>query len=268
MSSSTFIDLNDPVVFQSFGGEQYWEKASVPAGQVVLQEQELGQDFYYIVSGQVEVFKAFQGEGQTKQVLARLGQGDFFGEGALLSGEVRGATVQTLKDCEFLKLSKTNFDRYVLKDSQAALGIVLSIGRALSTRLHASNQRLSILQKVAHLSSQLGGDTNQIMPALFSALGPLLPQVPLLFFARDGSLRFSSSAATKECSSAMQASILDHMMPLQNGERSVLDGPYLYAGVYSVQGDFVGTLAACLPPESPGAQALVCSVARELGHLF
>jgi CRP-like cAMP-binding protein len=61
------------------------------AGERVLREGETGTSFYVVASGRFAVSK--RDEGGEPVVLAHLGEGDFFGEMALLSGAPRAATV-------------------------------------------------------------------------------------------------------------------------------------------------------------------------------
>ena len=67
------------------------------AGDVVMRQGEAGEEFFLISDGTVEVMR----EGRE---FASLGAGDFFGEGALITGEPRDATV----------VAKDKLDTYVL----------------------------------------------------------------------------------------------------------------------------------------------------------
>ncbi|KAL7545629.1 hypothetical protein ACHAWF_008982 [Thalassiosira exigua] len=64
--------------------QEYFRK-----GDAILREGEAGNTFYIIQSGEVDVYKKELGE----QPIATLGKEKFFGEKALLSDDVRGATV-------------------------------------------------------------------------------------------------------------------------------------------------------------------------------
>lgn len=146
ITKNSFINLTDPAIFLTFGGEEYWQKVDVPAGEVILGEGEGTDDFYYIFSGLVSVDKAFKSKAGLQRHLANLGQGDFFGEGALLSDKDRGATVTASSDCTLLKLSKENFDKLVLNDPHAAVGLVLGIVKVLNQRLQETNEKLAGLE--------------------------------------------------------------------------------------------------------------------------
>lgn len=76
---------------------------SVPAGTDVVRFGEQGDEFYLIAKGQVEVLSA---EGKK---LVQLGDGDHFGEIALLRNVPRTATVRTLTDTLLLVLSREVF---------------------------------------------------------------------------------------------------------------------------------------------------------------
>lgn len=78
------------------------------AGTVICAEGEPGDAMYLIYSGTVLVTK----EAWTKPV-ARLQDGDFFGEMALLLGEPRSATVTTEGETEVFCLASEDFQRIV-----------------------------------------------------------------------------------------------------------------------------------------------------------
>jgi ATP-binding cassette, subfamily B, bacterial len=79
----------------------------VGAGQPVISEGEPGSLFYLIARGLVTVSKAGP-DGEPVEV-ARLGDGDQFGELALLNDSPRGATVTARTDCLFLTLTREQF---------------------------------------------------------------------------------------------------------------------------------------------------------------
>jgi predicted MFS family arabinose efflux permease len=78
------------------------EPVSVPAGQVVVRQGDVGDHFYVIESGAAEVV----GDGR---VVARLGPGEGFGEIALLRRVRRTATVRAATDLRLEALSCAHF---------------------------------------------------------------------------------------------------------------------------------------------------------------
>lgn len=76
-------------------------------GSVVLSEGDPGASMYVIVSGEVKVYT--RGKGGTVY-LARLGEGDFFGEVSVLTGKPRTATITASQRTELLRLDKSKLD--------------------------------------------------------------------------------------------------------------------------------------------------------------
>ncbi len=134
-TKNLFVNLTDPLIFQSFGGEAFWNVMKAAVGTPIFKEGEASTDFYYVFSGKLNVNKA-------GTALAELESGDFFGEGALLSDKPRGATVTVSEDCKLLKLSQVDFERMIVEDSQAAIALLLGIGKVLNARLQDTNERL------------------------------------------------------------------------------------------------------------------------------
>jgi CRP-like cAMP-binding protein len=84
------------------------DEVPVKAGQTVVKQGEDG-DYYYIISrGKCKVTRA-SATGSTV-TLAHLGDGDVFGEEALLSGGKRNATVTMETDGLLMRLSKDDFE--------------------------------------------------------------------------------------------------------------------------------------------------------------
>jgi len=81
----------------------------VAAGRVIVTQGEIGDRFYLIARGSVEVV-AVDAAG-AERLLNRLDEGDHFGEIALLAIVPRTATVRTRSGCLLLSLSSQHFDR-------------------------------------------------------------------------------------------------------------------------------------------------------------
>jgi glucose-6-phosphate 1-dehydrogenase len=78
-------------------------------GEFVIRKGEVGRELYFVCRGQAEVI-----DGNGKH-LRNLGEGDFFGEIALLLATPRTASVRAVTPCDLLMLTRADFDK-VLKD--------------------------------------------------------------------------------------------------------------------------------------------------------
>lgn len=78
-------------------------------GSVIISEGDPGTSMYVITSGEVKVYT--RGTGGTGSLyLAKLGEGDFFGEVSVLTGKPRTATITASKPTELLRLDKEKLD--------------------------------------------------------------------------------------------------------------------------------------------------------------
>lgn len=83
-------------------------------GAVIISEGEVGASMYVISSGEVKVYT--RGSGQSGSVyLAKLGEGDFFGEVSVLTGKPRTATITAAAPTELLRLDKEKLDNALSK---------------------------------------------------------------------------------------------------------------------------------------------------------
>jgi len=82
------------------------EDVEVPAGKVLCKEGDVGQEFFVIIDGTVEITR------KGKRV-AKRGAGDFFGEIALLEKTRRMATVTSKTPVRFFVLTRPTFIKLV-----------------------------------------------------------------------------------------------------------------------------------------------------------
>jgi CRP-like cAMP-binding protein len=81
-----------------------FEPESFSAGTVIIQQGDRGRKFYVLVSGTAKVVNE-------EKEIATLGNGDYFGELALLDDEVRKATVVATTDCKCFNIDRPTFNR-------------------------------------------------------------------------------------------------------------------------------------------------------------
>jgi cAMP-dependent protein kinase regulator len=79
-------------------------------GSVIITEGDPGTSMYLIASGEVKVFTRAAGGSGGTVYLARLGEGDFFGEVSVLTGKPRTATITASQRTELLRLDKSKLD--------------------------------------------------------------------------------------------------------------------------------------------------------------
>lgn len=265
-----FINLADPVLFQSFGGEEAWTKVNAPAGSTIFAEGESSQDFYYIFSGSVSVDKSLKDEAHSQKHLATLGEGDFFGEGALLSDKTRAATVTAVSETVLLKLSQRNFESLVVKDPQAAVGIILGIVKVLNARLQDTNERLVVLHHVAQLVRSHQGDSHAVLEAIFKELEGVTHHGMLALFGADGVVQLQTEATDQAFMDSLMQGLPGVASSLARPEapESFVDGNRLYVGVRNLQGQVVATLGAqiCAGCQEQDAHLLL-TIAEQMGHL-
>lgn len=95
LSTSTLTDIADKMMVQE-----------AVAGDVIIRQGDPGELFYLIRGGQVDVI--IDEDGTAKKV-AELGEGQYFGEAALLRDEPRNATIVARSKAVFYTLGKADF---------------------------------------------------------------------------------------------------------------------------------------------------------------
>jgi CRP/FNR family transcriptional regulator len=129
---------------------------SFPAGVRVFHEGDHSDACYLVRKGDLRVTREHP-DGRAI-ALATLGEGDIFGELAMLDGEARSASVETLTDSELLALPAADVRR-LLADHP---GISVKLIAALTKRLRETNERVA-RQSFQTVPSRVAGVLNQLI---------------------------------------------------------------------------------------------------------
>src|SRR5258705_2844812 len=109
-------------------------------GEVIIQENDLGETAYVITQGRVEVSKELQGQ---KVHLAYLGDGEAFGEMSMIDEKPRSATVTAVTETGVSEIRRDDFFNSFQTDPNVALQLL----NVLFERLREADARILELQK-------------------------------------------------------------------------------------------------------------------------
>jgi CRP/FNR family transcriptional regulator, cyclic AMP receptor protein len=136
-------------------------EVETPAGRSVFAKREDADAMFIVLSGRIKIFTA--SGGKKRKTFAYLGEGDFFGEMALVSGTTRTAAAQAVEPSRLLLLRKKDFQRLLARDSRLALYLL----RTLCERLRLANEEIegmlfrNILGRVAKTMTDLARRSGQ-----------------------------------------------------------------------------------------------------------
>ena len=111
---------------------------SIPAGTLLFQEGDKGEEMFIIQSGKVKISKRIRG---VEKTLATLEKGEFFGEMAILNDKPRSASAETLENCEMLVIDRKTFDALIRGNSEIAVRFI----KRLADRLRETNEQMEAL---------------------------------------------------------------------------------------------------------------------------
>jgi CRP/FNR family cyclic AMP-dependent transcriptional regulator len=137
---------------------------SFPAGVRVFHEGDRSDACYLVRSGDLRVTREHP-DGRAI-ALATLGPGDLFGELAMLDGEARSASVETLSDVELLALPAADVRRLLAEHSEISVKLIA----ALTRRLRETNERVA-RQSFQTVPSRVAGVLTQLIAEEASTQG-------------------------------------------------------------------------------------------------
>ena len=105
-------------------------------GEIIFKQGTVGDNFYVIQEGQVEVVDESGGK---EIVLAVLSQPDFFGEMGLFEKDVRSCTIRAKGDAKVLTMDKKGLYKKIQNDPSIAFRLL----EKMSNRLREANKHYS-----------------------------------------------------------------------------------------------------------------------------
>ncbi len=128
-------DLSSSTLFSSLSEKELSDVAALMGKEeyrkeeLIFEQGEYGDRFYYVVSGEVRIWLQLP-DGGSKE-LATLGAGQCFGELALLDDLPRSADVEVKQDCELWSLRREEFLSLLRGNASLAVKLLQVIGRRL-----------------------------------------------------------------------------------------------------------------------------------------
>lgn len=139
-------------------------KETLKKGEILFRRGDEGNALYLILQGRIKISLTRQTDAVT---LAILGQGEFFGEMALLDGLPRSANTTAMDDSTLYALKRSDFLSFLVHNEKVVRAVLAS----LSLRLRRTDDQLAemcflnlsvrLVSKLAELAEQQGADQDE-----------------------------------------------------------------------------------------------------------
>ena len=133
---------------------------AAPRGSAVMREGGPADCLYVVLSGRLKVS---MGEADGKEtILSIIGPGEFFGEMSLIDDNPRSATVTAIESCELLAITRRDFRRCLVENSNLAMAVMRVLVRRLreADRKIGSLAMLDVYGRVARLLLDMSESVN------------------------------------------------------------------------------------------------------------
>jgi CRP-like cAMP-binding protein len=136
-------------------------EVTIPSGEVIMREGEVGDSMYLFAEGQVMVTKNLtlktgkRGFSQAEKSMVRLDARyvSFFGDMAMFENDVRSATLTASTDCLLFEIRRDDFEQLTRNNCALGYKLVRKIAEVLCHRVRQGNQ--DILKLTTALSIAL-----------------------------------------------------------------------------------------------------------------
>jgi len=115
------------------------------AGTVLFEQGQVGGHFYLIRSGNVQIYKTTPDQGEL--ILATLGEGDIFGELALVGDQPRAASARCSTDATLAVASSDNLEAMIRSNPDFASKLIRQLARQWHRSEQVQEGRIRSLQK-------------------------------------------------------------------------------------------------------------------------
>lgn len=134
-----------------------------PPGTVLFKDGERGKEMYVIQSGKVKISKEVRGDEQT---LAVIGEGEFFGEMAILNNKPRSASATVVEESKMLVIDPKTFEAMIKGNTEIAVRMI----KKLAQRLQETDDQIESMMikdsasRVVHTLTRLADTQGEATP--------------------------------------------------------------------------------------------------------
>ncbi len=113
--------------------------------ETIIHAGDPGLGMYIIVNGSVEVVEEDEKAG--KRTLAKLSDGSFFGDMALLDEDPRSASAIALVDSDIMGFFRPDFLDLIYRKPKLGIKVLLALAKVIGKRLRHTNELLAKIQE-------------------------------------------------------------------------------------------------------------------------
>lgn len=140
------FNINNPDDFEILSEIcQILETKNFAAGDIIIQEGDIGDVLYILHEGSVQVRRNTPSNEQFAVVNLNASQNVFFGEVALIDRDSRSASVVALENCRTLCLDGNKFQLLCSEEVELGYKVMYKIARRIAASLRRSNKDLLTL---------------------------------------------------------------------------------------------------------------------------
>ncbi|MCK5106736.1 MAG: cyclic nucleotide-binding domain-containing protein [Elusimicrobiales bacterium] len=148
---SIFKNFSETMI-QEFAG--FFKQTEYNKNDIIFKEGSEGDMLFIIVSGEVTIEKCLDKKGLEFKTLAFLGKGEFFGEMAVMEGQVRFAQAKASKISMLYAIKRSEFFTFIKKYPETGIGIFTEIMKVSLQRLQHTSDELTMLFDMSKLLMQ------------------------------------------------------------------------------------------------------------------
>ncbi len=142
MNPKDLFDDFHPLESGSF--HSFCELVKVGDGEALVRQGDESSDFFVVMRGFLKVMDQRTGE---DFFLARLGEGDVFGEMSFIDGSPRSATVVAEGETEVLRMTRDSFGLLQSVNPHLGVLVLVFLGRMMSGRLRVTDEKMASMAR-------------------------------------------------------------------------------------------------------------------------
>ncbi|MDD3144699.1 MAG: cyclic nucleotide-binding domain-containing protein [Candidatus Gracilibacteria bacterium] len=194
----------------------YFKIRPLKKGEVLFNEGDYDNNLYIIKKGSLVIKKRVNVNNNDTKIIAKIGEGEVFGEGSLGNSEPKQVSIEANQDTLLLEIeAKNKFEEFLQKDTKKGIDLLSSIIYISNKRLLEANYLITLSYRINKYISEITLFNNKNLFNIIDELDKTINSNYTIYVEKNS---FVEKVGTIKYDTRLKGKMLQNIIELENNK--------------------------------------------------